>query len=71
MTVMRSSFENVKKLMTNRLRKRYRDAWAMYYMVCEMHWKPSEIIKMKPWEVACVMAISERQGQEFERISKK
>lgn len=61
----------MKKLILDRLRSHCLDAWAMYHMVIEHHWKPSEIIKMQPWEVACVMAISERHAKEIDRLRNK
>lgn len=67
-TTKRPSFTNVKKLIETRLKKRYRDAWVMYHMIVEHHWKPSEIFRMQPWEIACVIAVGERQAQELERL---
>lgn len=65
---MRPSFENVKSFIAKRLKKRYRDVWAMYYMVCELHWRPADIVKMAPWEVACVQAIAEQHAKDLDRI---
>lgn len=68
---MRSSFENVKKLIATRLKKRYLDAWAMYHMIVEHHWRPADIVKMEPWEVACVVAVGEQYGKEVQKLTKK
>lgn len=68
---MRSSFENVKKLIATRLKKRYQDVWAMYHMVVEHHWRPADILKMDTWEVACVLAIGDQYAKDIDKIKSK
>lgn len=58
-------------MMAKRLKHKCLDAWMMYHMVTELHWRPKEILAMETWEQALVSAIAERHAMEVEKAMNK